>query len=339
MVEESQHEYQPNMNITKKLYIPGATSICFEFDERCQTESSYDILSFSTGPGGYKSSSEITEMRIEGKPRTLKHTVRANPVWMKFVSDGSNQYWGWKFTYYNPEVKEETDLGHPKIQTALWLVELLLQAGVELTPGQSSALLGCAMQLPEHRPAILAILARALREKKAPGNWSAAKQVLEALHGAALASNRMDEVAHLTDLLLMFQAAEAAEKPAVEAPGWLKELAVGLKVLETFSSRRQPPQSFVFDLWKEKMGVKDGKLPPEWLAGMTATLEATLPAGVIPPRREPALLAVKEADGFLLTIEPESVLPPGMVARLTKDPEGLHPLQGVAQEKPGRMGA
>lgn len=98
---ESLHNYEDNSNIVEKVSFSsdiGAVEIVF--DPQTYTENNYDYLQFFLDEACTITCSE----RLSGSENwpgwTPKHSliIPSNRFWFKFVSDGSNNYWGYKFS-------------------------------------------------------------------------------------------------------------------------------------------------------------------------------------------------------------------------------------------------
>ena len=92
---ESKHEYLPNMHEDAVLSIPKAKRLRFKFDPQTKTENGCDWLRFYRDAGR---SHEITELTVTGTTFPKEPiTIDAGTIYTRFHSDGSCQYWGYKF--------------------------------------------------------------------------------------------------------------------------------------------------------------------------------------------------------------------------------------------------
>ena len=91
---ESTHPYDNNMDVDDVISIPGAKGLRIEFDPQCYTESGCDPLRFYEGPGR---SGEIKCFSGQGEATWQAFDVPGDTVYTYFHSDGSVNYWGYKF--------------------------------------------------------------------------------------------------------------------------------------------------------------------------------------------------------------------------------------------------
>jgi len=99
---ESDHDYHPNEDWVFKLSIPGASRMRLRFDSRCKTESTRDFLQFfgERDTLGNFSRRLHDEEKLGGQyPSGFPDLqLPGDQVWLKFQSDGSQEYWGFKCT-------------------------------------------------------------------------------------------------------------------------------------------------------------------------------------------------------------------------------------------------
>jgi hypothetical protein len=96
-VVETRHEYEPNLDFVGSVHIRGVTSMQVKFDGNTRTESGCDTLRFyHTNPheGG---GSAVHEFNGDNS-RWNTFTWKSDTLYYRFISDGSCQYWGFKFT-------------------------------------------------------------------------------------------------------------------------------------------------------------------------------------------------------------------------------------------------
>ena len=192
LTEESAHPYSANMNMMKKLQIAGAASIKLEFDSECLTESGCDYMEFWEDEGRETlikkySSREMCDQTI---------IVNQDHVWMSFHSDGSQQYWGWKIIVSENKIADTDLMSKPSIKVASWIMGLLLEAKVCLSPGLLSCALSVAVstRTQSERVLLLKNLIAASKNKEiASLDWSAAVPDLENLMVQAKASKDVSE--------------------------------------------------------------------------------------------------------------------------------------------------
>ncbi|XP_077153037.1 E3 ubiquitin-protein ligase HERC2 isoform X1 [Ranitomeya variabilis] len=96
VVVESSHPYTDDTSTSGTVKIPGAEGLRVEFDRQCSTERRHDPLTIMDGANrivsvrsGREWSDWSSELRIPG-----------DELKWKFVSDGSVNGWGWRFTVY-----------------------------------------------------------------------------------------------------------------------------------------------------------------------------------------------------------------------------------------------
>lgn len=112
-VFESDHDYHPNENVRELVKIEGATSILLEFDSACRTESGCDFFRIYSGTNvsdagrllqfsGNFNDNDCWKVYNSAEPSKILNGVRqfvvnADHFTYTFTSDGSSQYWGYKF--------------------------------------------------------------------------------------------------------------------------------------------------------------------------------------------------------------------------------------------------
>uniref|UniRef100_A0A8I5NTH4 E3 ubiquitin-protein ligase HERC2 n=3 Tax=Papio anubis TaxID=9555 RepID=A0A8I5NTH4_PAPAN len=96
VVVESSHPYTDDTSTSGTVKIPGAEGLRVEFDRQCSTERRHDPLTIMDGDNrivsvrsGREWSDWSSELRIPG-----------DELKWKFISDGSVNGWGWRFTVY-----------------------------------------------------------------------------------------------------------------------------------------------------------------------------------------------------------------------------------------------
>ncbi|XP_065447200.1 E3 ubiquitin-protein ligase HERC2 isoform X2 [Chrysemys picta bellii] len=96
VVVESSHPYTDDTSTSGTVKIPGAEGLRVEFDRQCSTERRHDPLTIMDGVNrivsvrsGREWSDWSSELRIPG-----------DELKWKFISDGSVNGWGWRFTVY-----------------------------------------------------------------------------------------------------------------------------------------------------------------------------------------------------------------------------------------------
>lgn len=92
---ETKHPYPDDSELSGHVYMPGATAIRLEFDQRCSTERLHDPLAIIDCNGkiiGIKSGREWADWS--------ELVVPGDEFYWRFVSDGSVNGWGWKLTAY-----------------------------------------------------------------------------------------------------------------------------------------------------------------------------------------------------------------------------------------------
>jgi tRNA A37 threonylcarbamoyladenosine biosynthesis protein TsaE len=100
-VYESMHDYESNTDELIHVHVPGVESMTITFDDECRTENGHDFVQFFRDQAMHN---DLTE-KISGKnqwPGASSGTedaivVKGDSCWMKWETDGSSEYWGWKF--------------------------------------------------------------------------------------------------------------------------------------------------------------------------------------------------------------------------------------------------
>jgi len=93
-IESPTHPYDNNMDLDQEIRIRGASKLSFVFDPQCKTENGCDPLRF------YKSPGRVDEIKCysgEGESNWAPFEVEGDVVYTYFHSDGSVNYWGYKF--------------------------------------------------------------------------------------------------------------------------------------------------------------------------------------------------------------------------------------------------
>ncbi|CAG9330078.1 unnamed protein product [Blepharisma stoltei] len=115
-IESPTHPYDNNMDLDQEIRIPGAKKLKFVFDPQCKTESGCDPLRFYKNPGRVD---EIKCISGEGETNWAQFEVDGEVVYTYFHSDGSVNYWGYKFEVI-PEGSSSVVAEHP--WPAMWVL-------------------------------------------------------------------------------------------------------------------------------------------------------------------------------------------------------------------------
>ncbi|GFT97548.1 e3 ubiquitin-protein ligase HERC2 [Nephila pilipes] len=126
VIQETPHPYPDNITLSNVVKIPGAVYLRVEFDRQCSTERRHDPLTILDGTGkiivirsGREWPEWCTDLHIPG-----------NELRWKFVSDGSVNGWGWRFTVYpimpqspDKELSDRSVMSGPSIELVMSLLE------------------------------------------------------------------------------------------------------------------------------------------------------------------------------------------------------------------------
>ena len=125
IVVESRHNYEDSANYCGAVYIQGAGSLKIAFDRMsCRTEGGCDKLSFFSDAEMNKQVKQYHGQPGQGDSMWNDFEVKGSSIFFRFISDGSTNYWGFRFTV---SVKSEETLtpltlsdlrsivGHPKV--------------------------------------------------------------------------------------------------------------------------------------------------------------------------------------------------------------------------------
>ncbi|CAD6227584.1 GSCOCG00001264001-RA-CDS [Cotesia congregata] len=96
VVQETPHPYIDDTTLTGHVKIPGAEALRVEFDRQCSTERRHDPLTIMDGAGrvvAIRSGREWCEWETELR-------VQGDELYWRFMSDGSVNGWGWRFTVH-----------------------------------------------------------------------------------------------------------------------------------------------------------------------------------------------------------------------------------------------
>jgi hypothetical protein len=107
---ESAHPYSSNSDYIYEIIKPGAVNITVTFDQQSETESNFDYVRFYRGMSGTSEpqpdlSHKFFEWSGSDVPSPV--TVAGDRFWLKFSSDGSQQYWGFKVTVCDNENRDQ----------------------------------------------------------------------------------------------------------------------------------------------------------------------------------------------------------------------------------------
>ena len=91
---ESKHPYDNSMDVDDVIRIPGAKSLKITFDPQCYTENGCDPLRFYAQAGHVE---ELKCLSGQGEASWQAFEVPGDTVHTYFHSDGSVNYWGYKF--------------------------------------------------------------------------------------------------------------------------------------------------------------------------------------------------------------------------------------------------
>jgi len=108
LIIESEHEYKPNTQITRKHRIEGALRLRLDFDPCCNTEYVDKLTITGKSNDFLEGSSEILKHKRQGKNR-IKNFKRKEYSWApividddkfteEFTSDEGNSQWGYYIT-------------------------------------------------------------------------------------------------------------------------------------------------------------------------------------------------------------------------------------------------
>jgi hypothetical protein len=96
IVVESKHNYEDSADYGGAICIEGAGALNITFDSLCHTEGGCDHLTFYSDAGMTRSIKQYT-----GDPGARiwsNFSVQGSSIFFRFRSDGSTNYWGWRFT-------------------------------------------------------------------------------------------------------------------------------------------------------------------------------------------------------------------------------------------------
>ncbi|KAL6065027.1 hypothetical protein QOT17_010566, partial [Balamuthia mandrillaris] len=116
-LEESEHPYPNEADYEKTIKLDGAERLIIIFDKETLTENNYDWLRF------YQPDTRELIHQFSGPFTQFKNfAVSGNRLLMKFTSDATNNYWGYKFYVFG--VTSQTS---DEVTKALNLLELVLR--------------------------------------------------------------------------------------------------------------------------------------------------------------------------------------------------------------------
>ncbi|GIY42321.1 e3 ubiquitin-protein ligase HERC2, partial [Caerostris extrusa] len=149
VIQETPHPYPDNITLSNTIKIPGAVYLRVEFDRQCSTERRHDPLTILDGTGkiiAIRSGREwpewCTDLHIPG-----------NELRWKFVSDGSVNGWGWRFTVYpimpqstDKELSDRSIMSGPSIELVTSLLEKQINftSDINALSRLAAALASCA---------------------------------------------------------------------------------------------------------------------------------------------------------------------------------------------------
>ncbi|XP_068082847.1 E3 ubiquitin-protein ligase HERC2 [Anabrus simplex] len=150
VVQESSHPYIDDVTLTGHVKIAGAKGLRVEFDRMSSTERRHDPLTIMDGTGrtvSVRSGREWSEWSPEIR-------ITGDELRWKFVSDGSVNGWGWRFTVY-PIVayagphelgSDRAILSQPSVELVMCLLDsrLVLTSDRNLITRLAAALASCA---------------------------------------------------------------------------------------------------------------------------------------------------------------------------------------------------
>jgi len=182
IVVESKHNYEDRADYCGAVCMEGAGGLNINFDRLCHTESGCDILTFY-------SDAEMTRpiKQYHGDPGNSNwsnFSVQGGSISFAFKSDGSRNYWGWRFTVSvkcdAPGEDAETSQLSLEMQSKLLLAQLVLacaldaKACVQYLAHPNHFKLICQLvvqQTGTRRVALLQILARLIRLTELPQSF------------------------------------------------------------------------------------------------------------------------------------------------------------------------
>ena len=99
IVVESRHNYEDSANYCGAVYIQGAGSLKIAFDRMsCRTEGGCDKLSFFSDAEMNKQVKQYHGQPGQGDSMWNDFEVKGSSIFFRFISDGSTNYWGFRFT-------------------------------------------------------------------------------------------------------------------------------------------------------------------------------------------------------------------------------------------------
>ncbi|CAG9334942.1 unnamed protein product [Blepharisma stoltei] len=123
LVIESPHPYNNSTDLDECISIPGADKLKIVFDPQCKTENGCDPLRFYAAPGR---GDELKCFSGEGETNWQSFEVEGDTVYTFFHSDGSVNYWGYKFDVIPIGGGSSGEISSPP-ELATWLLERLVE--------------------------------------------------------------------------------------------------------------------------------------------------------------------------------------------------------------------
>jgi hypothetical protein len=133
IVVESKHNYEDSADYGGAICIEGAGALNITFDSLCHTEGGCDHLTFYSDAGMSRSIKQYT-----GDPGARiwsNFSVQGSSIFFRFRSDGSTNYWGWRFTVSvkseAPGKDAETSQLSPENLSKFLLTQMILACALD----------------------------------------------------------------------------------------------------------------------------------------------------------------------------------------------------------------
>ena len=250
---ESTHPYDNSMDVDDVITIPGAKGLRIEFDPQCYTESGCDPLRFYENAGR---TGEIKCLSGQGESNWQSFEIPGDTVYTYFHSDGSVNYWGYKFDVIpigggkggdDDEVNPEIALNILKALSKIEGLQKFLTSDKVLAP-LFLFLLGSTNPLEKSKTLDL------LRNLVVGQNTTIYTNILKSLTESALQlynSTKTEKVSHETLQSLIILLCEAQKHSDLKIKdSWFLDFSDLLSDMSGFTYKNSSLETFLFENFK-----------------------------------------------------------------------------------------
>lgn len=250
---ESTHPYDNNMDVDDVITIPGARALRIEFDPQCYTESGCDPLRFYENSGR---SGELRCLSGQGEASWPNFEVPGDTVYTYFHSDGSVNYWGYKFDVIPVGAGGKSSEDEVDYEIALKILKVVLKNNeakqlytqdIFLAPFYMF-LLTCSN--PSDKAKVLDLLKEILLGQSTTIYQGILKTLIDSA-SKLYNSTKNDKISHelLQSLIILLYSIKKHHDFKIEE-SWFLDLSDLLSDMQGFTDKDQSLELFLFESYK-----------------------------------------------------------------------------------------